>query len=91
MSDETETVQAGPVVKVARDLTEIERLHRDLHPQAATQSRAKVDGTSLPGGRAMVALSPVGSPDEWAEQIAYEELQHLATCLRPHHRDCRYA
>lgn len=91
MSGDELEVQADPVVRVARDLTEIVRLAGQLEEQARELARARVDGTSLPGGRAMVALTPVGSPDEWAERIAYEELWHLATCKRTEHKDCRYA
>lgn len=79
------------VVTVARDLTEIESLHAALMVQAIHKASARIDGTSLPGGDAMVALGNVGSPNEWAELIAAAEFQHLASCSRLDHTRCRYA
>ena len=84
-------VQVKPVVKVARDLREIESLYEALLAQAIHKAGARIDGTSLPGGGAMVALAHVGSPDEWSENIAAAEFQHLANCLRLDHTRCRYA
>lgn len=49
-----------PTIKVARDLTEILTCSTQLLTQAVHDSRAQVDGTSLPGGRAMIALAPAG-------------------------------
>lgn len=77
---------ADAVEKTRRDLTEIIKLTATLPAQALTEGRSRL----MPGGRAAVALGPVGSPDEWAELIAYEELQHLASCPKTDHRDCRY-
>lgn len=70
--------QASPVVKVARDLTEIVDLHRRLAEQAVHQAGAKVDGTSLPGGAAMVALGPVANLEAWGNQNATDERMGLA-------------
>lgn len=84
---ETPEVQAGPVVKVARDLTAIVELYALLPVQAFHDANSPL----MPGGEAMVFLAPVGSPDEWAELIANEELRHLATCSKPEHKRCRYA
>lgn len=83
--------QVKPVVKVAQDLTEIESLHAALMVQAIHKASARIDGTSLPGGDAMVALGNVGSPAEWAELIAAAEFQHLAACPKLDHTRCRYA
>lgn len=54
-----------PTTKVARNLTEITRLWGALSAQAVTQASAQVDGHSLPGGEAMVALGPVASIEAW--------------------------
>lgn len=83
--------EVRPVVKVAQDLREMESLYAALLVQAIHKARAKVDGTSLPGGDAMVALGAVGSPEEWSEQIAAAEFRHLASCPRLDHTRCRYA
>lgn len=80
-----------PVTSVARNLTAILNLWGDLEDQAEHRHRARIDGTALPGGMAMVDLAPVGSPSEWAEQIAAEELYHLAKCPKVDHAKCRYA
>ena len=58
-------VEAGPVVKVARDLTEILELHARLRSQAESKARAKIDGTGLPGGHAMIALGTVANMEAW--------------------------
>lgn len=68
MNTEANEVQAGPVVKVARDLTEILDLYAKLREQAERDARAKVDGTSLPGGAAMIDLGPVANLEAWEHQ-----------------------
>lgn len=73
--------------KVARDLSEILRLSGGLADQAIHHARSRM----LPGDRAAVARAHVGSPSEWAEQVAAEELQHLAKCRKADHTHCRYA
>lgn len=84
-------VEANPVTKVARDLTEILRMCDALEDQAEHKANARIDGTGLPGGLAMVDLGHVGSPSEWAEQVAADELYHLSTCTRLSHEKCHYA
>jgi hypothetical protein len=91
MSQNESEIEAGPVVKVSRDLREIERLYRDVVGEAINRAGAKVDGTSLPGGAAMIALAPVGSPEEHGEQLAAAEFRHFAACEKGDHTRCRYA
>lgn len=66
--NEDNHVQAGPVVKVARDLSEIVELHARLRTQAVAQG----DNAEMPGGAAMVALGNVANIEAW-------ENQHQAT------------
>lgn len=80
-------IQPSAVTKVARDLREIERMHAALFDRAVDMSRSR----DLPGGDAMAALGNVGSPGEWAELLAAEELYHLSMCAKTDHRQCRYA
>lgn len=68
MTEQTEP-QAGPVVKVARDLTEIERLTTRLRAQAVAKARDRI----MPGGHAMVSLGDVGS--RRAQEAYIEELE----------------
>lgn len=56
---------ARTTTKVAANLTEILRLWNDLEAQAETLASAQVDGHSLPGGEAMVALGPIASLEAW--------------------------
>lgn len=86
--NESQEVEAGPVVKVARDLTEIVRLHDALLVQAIHRASARIDGTSLPGGEAMVALGHVAQPGEWAENVESVEWRHMATCKKLDHSRC---
>lgn len=51
----------NPLVKAARDLTEIERCHDELRAQAI----AAGDDPDMPGGAAMVALGPVADIEAW--------------------------
>lgn len=62
-------VQAEPVVKVARDLTEIVALSGQLPGQAVNDSNAAL----MPGGRAMVALGPVANLEAWENMTASSE------------------
>lgn len=76
------------VAKVARDLTEIGTLYERLLAQAIQKARAKIDGTSLPGGDAMVALAHVAAPEINERRVRLTEERHLATCLRADHTKC---
>lgn len=75
-------------VKVARDLTEIESLYKLLLIQAIQKAGANIDGTSLPGGDAMVSLAHVAEPSINARRVALAEASHAATCLRAEHTRC---
>lgn len=77
----------SPLVKVARDLREIETLHEALIAQAIQKASDRL----MPGGPAMVALAPVASPDDWSETLAAVEFRHLATCDKLDHTRCQYA
>lgn len=67
MTEQAE-VQADPVVKVARDLREIVEMCAHLDDQAEHKANVKLDGRVLPGGLAMVALSPVANLEAWENQ-----------------------
>lgn len=82
-----EHVEVRPVVKVARDLREIETLYEALTAQAIHKASDRL----MPGGEAMVALAHVGSPSQWSELIDAAEHYHLAKCDRLDHTRCRYA
>lgn len=58
--------------RVARDLTEILEMSDLLHDRAMQQAGHKL----MPGGNAMVALGPVSSPGQWAEQL--DDLEEAA-------------
>lgn len=75
------------ITKAAQHLTEIEKLAAWLEDQAIHRA----DDILMPGGRATVALAYVGSPREWAEQVAADELYHLTACLKSSHKHCTYA
>jgi hypothetical protein len=75
------------ITKAATHLTEIGKLSAWLEDQALHRS----DDRLMPGGRATVALAHVGSPREWAENIAADELYHLSHCTKFDHSKCRYA
>lgn len=75
------------ITKAATHLTEIGKLAAWLEDQAIHRS----DDRLMPGGRATVALAYVGSPREWAENIAADELYHLSRCTKFDHSKCRYA
>lgn len=77
-----------PIVKVARDLTEITKLRERLLAQAIQKATARIDGTSLPGGDAMVFLAHVADPEINERRVGLAEDRHLATCLRTDHAKC---
>lgn len=53
----------SPLVKVARDLTEIVELHGDLIEHATSAERARP--SAMPGGTAMIALGNVANVEAW--------------------------
>ena len=63
-----DVIEASPVTKVARDLTEILALHDQLLTQAFHDANATVDHSHLPGGRAMVELGNVANVEAWTNQ-----------------------
>ncbi|WP_166390280.1 hypothetical protein [Nocardioides ochotonae] len=65
-------------VQVARDLTEIVNLSVQLLDQAVNDANAAIDGTSLPGGRAMIALAPVGDTASQERRLELAEAAWLA-------------
>lgn len=73
MNDDQPEVHAGPVVKVARDLTEIERMSHQLDEQAEHKANASLDQHHLPGGLAMVSLAPVANLGAWHNRLATAE------------------
>lgn len=62
-------VEAGPVVKVARDLREIETMCAQLDDQAEHKANASLDQHHMPGGLAMVALAPVANLEAWTNRL----------------------
>lgn len=60
-----DVIEAAPVTKVARDLTEILQLYDALLTQAIHSANATVDHHHLPGGRAMVELGNVANVEAW--------------------------
>lgn len=78
MTQNSPEVHAGPVVKVARDLTEIMNLHEDLQEQAISKANDRL----MPGGLAMVALADVASIEAWSDQLEAAEYKHLADAKR---------
>lgn len=70
----TEEVQASPIVKVARDLTEIIAMTDHLDDQAEHKHSMRIDGTVLPGGLAMVAMADVANHEAWTNQ--YQGREH---------------
>lgn len=74
----TAEVQASPVVKVARDLTEIV----DLYARLETQAISDGDNPDMPGGAAMVALGHVANMEAWENrQQATERYQRAYTSV----------
>lgn len=74
MSEDEQEAQAGPVVKVARDLTEIVRLYDDLESEAIAHG----DNPDIPGGAAMIALAGVANYEAWEHQLSTTERLGLA-------------
>lgn len=58
----TDAPTLDPVVKIARDLTEITHCYNELGAQAIADG----DNPDIPGGAAMVALGPVADLELWA-------------------------
>lgn len=73
---------------VARNLTAITELYADLLAQAINRAAAQIDGHSLPGGEAMVALAGVAEPEINQRRVALREEAHMATCTRLDHTRC---
>lgn len=73
-------IQAGPVVKVARDLTEIVTMAGMLAEEAVYQGDRQVDGKVIPGGLAMVALGNVANLESWEYQ--YEAAERAGRDVR---------
>lgn len=55
----------SPLTTVARNLTTILDLWGGLQARAEALATAMIDGHSLPGGEAMIALGPVASLEAW--------------------------
>lgn len=64
---------SDPAGKVRRDLTEIIDLSARLLSQAVNDANAQIDGTSLPGGRAMIALALVNDPETFERRVELAE------------------
>lgn len=62
-----------PTAKVAALLSEIVAMYDELREAAIHSASAKVDGTSLPGGAAMVALGPVANLEAWEHMTEASE------------------
>lgn len=67
-----------PHAKVSRDLAEILDLATQLSTQAVHDANATIDGTSLPGGRAMVALALAADPATFERRVELTEAQWFA-------------
>lgn len=63
------TTTSDPAVKVNRDLTEILNLSQALSYQAIERARDRL----MPGGLAMVAIAPVGSPETYDLRVDAHE------------------
>ena len=66
-----------PTMKVTRDLREIVQLSLHLHTQATNKANQIIDGHVLPGGYAMVSLTPVANLEAWENQ--YEGWEQFNT------------
>lgn len=84
MSEQVRT--DDPIVKVARDLTEITNLAGNLPSQALDQSSHRL----MPGGMALVSLAPDADMRVWSARIDAAERWHLAQCPKADHSRCRY-
>lgn len=58
--------QVGPVLRVARDLREIETLHQQLEEQVEHKANDRL----MPGGLAMAALGAVANQEAWLNRLA---------------------
>jgi hypothetical protein len=58
---DNEQPEPSELTKVARDLSEIEAMHGALEDQAVHKATDRL----MPGGHAMVMLSPVADPEAW--------------------------
>lgn len=83
MNAEIQEVQAGPVVRVARDLREIVELSMNLRSQAVNKANQQLDGFALPGGFAMVSLTPVANIEAWEHQYEGYERSNAERPERP--------
>ncbi len=75
-----------PLADVARNLRTIVELHGDIAEQAAHTSTNR----EMPGGDAMVMLGNVANLEAWLNIVDHADRVHFATCLKPHHRKCRW-
>lgn len=75
------------LVKVTRDLREIEALHATLREQAA----ARAGDSRMPGGNAMTMLAPVADPEAYTNLIDAADREHFKWCPRVTHAKCRFA
>jgi len=82
VSEPTPEAQAGPVVKVARDLREIVAMCAHLDDQAEHEANAHIDGHALPGGLAMVAMAGVANLEAWQSQYDAAEAWNAANPKR---------
>lgn len=64
--------------RISRDLAEIIDMSVQLLAQAVSDANATVDGTSLPGGLAMVSLGPVADVVTWQRRIDVAERRWVA-------------
>jgi len=71
-----------PTIKVRRDLAEVLDLDVQLLTQAVHDANAQIDGTSLPGGRAMIALASVGDVESFERRVEFAEAAWMAQAVR---------
>ncbi len=77
----TTSKSTNPAVKVRRDLAEIIDLSVQLLTQAIHDANAQVDGHSLPGGRAMIALASVGDVETFERRVELSEAAWVARAV----------
>lgn len=65
--------RTDPTLSVRRDLAEILEMDHQLLTQAVHDANAQIDGTSLPGGRAMIALAHAGDPATFERRVELAE------------------
>lgn len=84
MTPDHDQPHVGPVVKVARDLREIEYLHDQLTAQATHKANDRL----MPGGLAMVALGAIANQEAWLNRLAtLERTGHNVTDILEDHDD----